>query len=326
MTNDIRPVFILSLPRSGSTLLQRVLIGHPAISTSAEPWLVLNHLTPLLGDRIKASYSSTTAAVAHREFIERAGGEAVYHEALSQFFHKLYSSARKGDARYFIDKTPRYYCILPHLARIFPDARFIFLFRHPLAVHASIMTTWSKNGYRRIYRFHTDIYQGPDLLAAGQRELGEKAVSVRYEDFVSDPETSLREICEYLGLKWVRENFLGKDPSQVKGTMGDKTGVVDYTTITPESLDKWKKIFSTSYRRRLAVRYLQGISEETLATMGYDKNTLLKEASAIPITWSPGLKDRACRLYSHWMSYYFQESPLKRALRFLRGQREYPFD
>ena len=64
---SVRPVFLLSLPRSGSTLVQRLLASHPEVATAAEPWVMLPHLYARRERGIAAEYTQPIAARAITE-------------------------------------------------------------------------------------------------------------------------------------------------------------------------------------------------------------------------------------------------------------------
>ena len=69
-----RPLFLLCLPRSGSTLVQRVLASHAEIATVSEPWLLLPLLYSIREHGIRAEYWHQTAAQAIADFIEELPG------------------------------------------------------------------------------------------------------------------------------------------------------------------------------------------------------------------------------------------------------------
>jgi hypothetical protein len=63
----VTPVFLLSLPRSGSTLAQRILASHTEVATTSEPWLLLPYLYTLRDHGVYAEYSHSTMVTAIRE-------------------------------------------------------------------------------------------------------------------------------------------------------------------------------------------------------------------------------------------------------------------
>jgi len=70
-------------------------------------------------------------------------GEDAYFQAVRQMTLNLYGGVLQNSGkRYFLDKTPRYYYILPELYRTFPEAKYILLLRNPLAILCSIFNTF----------------------------------------------------------------------------------------------------------------------------------------------------------------------------------------
>jgi len=94
-----QPIFLLSLPRSGSTLVQRVLAAHEEVATAPEPWLLLPQVYATRERGILAEYVQVSAARAIGEFADRLpGGRATYDEALRGFVLDLYERATRGGA------------------------------------------------------------------------------------------------------------------------------------------------------------------------------------------------------------------------------------
>jgi len=109
MNKKISPIFLISLPRSGSTLVQRVLANHPGIETTSEPWLLLPFLYTLKKKGVYAEYAHKEVFSAIREFInELPCGEADYLEEMRSFILALYGKAnKKKEAKYFLDCSPK---------------------------------------------------------------------------------------------------------------------------------------------------------------------------------------------------------------------------
>lgn len=278
------PIFIFSQPRSGSTLLQRVLMSHREISSLAEPWILLPLIYAQKPNGIMAEYSHHHAADAMNNFIiNLPQKKSEYNDELSKFVLSLYGKQCQNGETYFLDKTPRYYLIIPEIARIFPDAKFIFLYRNPLQVISSIMKTWCNGTLNGLHRYENDLLRGPKLLSEGYEMLKDKSYSLKYEELVTDPEKYLSEICKYLDISMdpkMLENFSKQD---TKGRMGDQTGIKKYQTIEKKSLLNWETVFNNKYRIKWVRRYIHKLSEKDLKIMGYDKNELLKSLNKLKV-------------------------------------------
>ena len=290
---NIRPVFLLSVPRSGSTLLQRLLATHPAIATVSEPWILLPLLSQLNERGIYAPYAHNVAVRALDDFAaELPNGKDDLRLALRRFALDLYSRVARSDARYFLDKTPRYHLVIDELIRTFPDAKFIFLWRNPLAVLSSITRTWTRNRWYP-YHYTLDLYYGLPNLLRCRAELGDDAVSVAYEDLVADPENTMRAVFGYLELDLPRG--AGRSLSQVplRGRMGDRVGTHAYSDVTDEPLTKWASTLNTPLRKRASRAYLAWLGRERLAQMGYDMGETLAALEAVPPVYRGLVRDVA---------------------------------
>src|SRR5438270_5037071 len=105
-SGPVTPLFIFCLPRSGSTLLQRVLAAHPEIATASEPWILLPQLYAFRGHGVRAEYAHGTMAAALRDFRDHLPqGQDDYRRELRRFVLNLYTLASESGARYFLDKT-----------------------------------------------------------------------------------------------------------------------------------------------------------------------------------------------------------------------------
>lgn len=277
-----RPLFLLSLPRSGSTLVQRVLAVHDEISTVPEPWLVLPQVYAMRERGAFAEYGHTPASRAIREFADGLpGGRADYEEDLRRFVLALYGRASGGKGTYFLDKTPRYHFVADDLFRIFPDAKVVFLWRNPLAVVASITETWGR-GRWNVGRWRNDLYDGVAHLVTAFEANSARAHAVRYEDLVQEHPVAWQELHDYLELKFDPSALREFRRVDLRARMGDPTGAKRYETIAAESLDRWKATLRTPVRKRWCRNYLEWIGQARLSTMGYDIQELTGALDAVP--------------------------------------------
>ncbi|MFA7387676.1 MAG: glycosyltransferase, partial [Thiohalobacteraceae bacterium] len=278
-------VFLISLPRSGSTLLQRILGGHPDIATLAEPWIMLHPLYALKRGGIETEYDAGVARDALDDFLAQIdGGEDAYLEEIRRFAGNLYARAlaRQGKTR-FLDKTPRYYRIIPELQRVFPEAKFVFLLRNPLGVLSSTLHTWFNDDPKRLdgKRNHSDLLEGPALLADGIASLGDAAIVVRYEELVDAPEQVTADLCARLGIDYRPEMIeYGRSPAPA-GRFGDQAGVPLHTRPTGASRDKWVEHLRDDSRRGFALNCLDRLGAPTLAALGYADEDL-RQALEVP--------------------------------------------
>jgi len=248
----VKPVFILSLPRSGSTLLQRLLLGSGRCSTLGEPSLLLRFLGHADHMSRKAVYWEFLISAAEKDMREKwPGYESAYYEGIRDLMMRIYTGLADGKP-WFIDKTPRYTLIADEIIKVFPDAKFIVLWRHPLAVAASMVE--GKN-YWFPDEYAIDLYEGLDRLVDFSEKYANRICQVRYEDLVVQPAEQLQRIGDYLGwgdLPSVLEQPLTQSAG---GSLGDHSGVKKYEALTADSKDRWIGIYSNWYRLSWARKF-----------------------------------------------------------------------
>ncbi len=281
-----RPVFLLSLPRAGSTLLQRLLLMTGRCATLGEPSLLLRFLGEGPAIRRKATYweslIETSTADIRKSWPEF---DTAYRTGVREMMQRIYDGLA-GEKEFFIDKTPRYSVIAEEIHQAFPDAKFIVLWRHPLAVASSISSTFRKGRWCP-EEFGIDLYEGQRCLQEFCKRHGDTVHQLRYEDLVTEPEKELERLGTYLGIADLA-GVLGRDlVTDTGGTLGDPTGVKRYRKISAEGRDAWKGEISNWYRRAWARGYFSGERAAALKELGYD----FPEGPAGPAGLLPGLLD-----------------------------------
>ena len=281
MSQDIRPLFILSLPRSGSTLLQRILASDPKISATAEPWVLLPMLSSLRREGIYTDYHHYWGSRAIHDFCqELPEGMNDYMASLREFVLDLYRKASKPETVYFLDKTPPYSLVANQLLRVFPRAKVIFLWRNPIAVVASLIKSFCGNKWT-IYGFKPELFTGLEQLTSAYMDHTSRVLSLRYEDLISDPEQQCRRIYDYLELPFDPATSSGFNKVNFKGKMGDPCGGREYKSLNHEPLEKWKQTLHSPIRVAWCRNYLRWIGDERLAAMGYDLTELDQALSQV---------------------------------------------
>ncbi len=279
-------IFIISQPRAGSTLLQRILGNHSDIYTVSEPWLMLYPLYALRPEGYLSEYNEQWARVAVRGFLSvLPGGIDDYVEGLRRMYSHLYQQAlARSGKRYFLDKTPRYYFIINELYHTFPNAHYIILLRNPLAVLCSVLKTWVKEDWFRLCRFRHDLIRAPRLLLEAVGFLGKRGVVVHYEDLITDPEGEVRRICEILQIRFTEEMIEYGHHDLPRWECGDEEGVYQHTRPACYNGEKWIQALEDPQVWRIANDYLQLLGAETLREMGYLYEELRKvlEAQRFP--------------------------------------------
>lgn len=278
MKKGVQPIFIISLPRSGSTLLQRLLMSNDSISSVAEPHFLLPFVYAGRAEGTIAEYSHLASVRGVTDIISNMKGkEKEYFSYLKIFSLNIYESLSSSNSIYFVDKTPRYFWILEELNQIFPDSKFIFLFRDPIQIYASFLQTFSVNmRFNKMYRSDLYFESGFDKLSSGYEKMKEKSIAINYEDLLNDTNKELGKIFDYLNLDMDINDSINFFKQKIKGRSADHTGRKEYSSISSTPLNKWKTIFNTKFRKRHLIKIVSKISDESLRIQGYSKEILLQ--------------------------------------------------
>ncbi len=299
-------MFLVSQPRAGSTLLQRMLGTHPEIHTVAEPWILLRTLYWIDHTDETAGYEPKIETRAVRGFIESLpGGEEDYLEGLRRMATHLYERSIEGTGKtVFLDKTPRYALILPRLRQLFPQAWIIVLLRNPLAVLTSILETWVPDDPSPLSRFRSDLLETPRNLATFLRGSPERTLTIRFADLVRDPETPLRSICETIGLEFHPGMSVYGESPLPHWEFGDPKEIYAHDRPEPDKADDWTARLDQPQVWQFASDYLQWLGPELITQLGYDWNAMeqtlavhrpgsIQLLSTLPLEQILGRKPRA---------------------------------
>jgi hypothetical protein len=286
-----RLVFLIGSPRSGSTLLTRMLGAHSKIHAPSEPHL----LTPIahLGyyaNVDKAPYEPAIARAGIREVVtELPNGEADYLDSLRAYTDSMYSKLLAPSGRaLLLDKTPAYSLILDFAATLYPNAKFVVLTRHPMAVWSSYVTSFF-DGDHDVAHAHNPLMER--YVPAIARFLRERPVAlhhVRYEEVVSDPETQMESLCSYLDIPFEpgMVNYgdqAGASKSAARG-LGDPMTVASQSRPTTTSLAKWAKDMSGRPDKVAQCHeILANLLDTDLEAWGFSRSQITAELEAVDL-------------------------------------------
>lgn len=274
--SDKNLIFIISQPRSGSTLLQTLLSKQSQITTLPETWILLPLLSILKPDMTIADYNSLSAQRAISNFIAALpNAYESYHEAIRRMVLHLYEQACYGSqAQYFIDKTPRYYYIIEEIRTVFPNALIIILYRNPLAVLCSLIDRKQGNWYQLQFNRH-DLLEAPRYLLEATKLTESNTIVLRYEDYLRNP-VCLHQIFEHLNLS-IPEDLtryeLEEQEEHSFPTFGDDK-IHQAAEIVPARAESWISKLEDPQTWRLAHDYLHYLGRDTITQMGYDFDEL----------------------------------------------------
>jgi Sulfotransferase family/Tetratricopeptide repeat len=190
------PIFIVGLPRSGTTLVERILSSHSLVSSAGE----LDSFAAALVDAVRERTGQ--ARVPRREMVAQSA--TLDFAALGQDYLRR-ARAAFGDSGRFIDKMPLNYLYCGLICRALPNAKIIHVTRHPMAVGYAMYKTLFKNGYpfsydlREIGRYYVAYRR---LMQHWEAVVPGAVYEVRYEDVVAEQLTTTRKLLAFCGLEW----------------------------------------------------------------------------------------------------------------------------
>lgn len=270
--------FVVSPPRAGSTLLQRMLGAHDQIFTHPEPHLIspIAHLG-VYANVDKAPYDHINAAEAMRAFIDDLpNGEQDYVDALRAYTDTLYGRMlATSEASYFLDKTPANALVLPFLQRVYPDAKYIVLTRHPLAVFSSYANSFFEGRWRDAHDYNPILERYVPAMGRFIRERPVPLLQVAYEDVVQDPGSQLERIFAFLGLEHDPDAVEYGRAGPAKKGMGDPMTVDSHDRPVTDSMDKWvAEVAADADRQKLAEEMLAAIDDEDLQAWEWPRSAV----------------------------------------------------
>jgi hypothetical protein len=274
-----RLLFVIGSPRSGSTMLQRMLGSHSMIYTHPEPHLIQPLYYMGFFDRVDAApYDHINASEAMREYVQALpGGRRDYVDACRAYLDVLYGRMLEPTGRrYFLDKTPANALVAELLAELYPLARYIVLTRHPLAVLSSYAESFFEGDFEAAHAFNPVLERYVPAIARFLRHGKVPFVHLRYEDLVSSPESEMRRVLDFLGLDFEEATIdYGEGRHETK-SYGDPK-VTEHKRPVTGSVEKWASILMADARgMAVARRAVEPLDEEDLAAWGYPRESLLE--------------------------------------------------
>ncbi|MFC4309557.1 sulfotransferase [Steroidobacter flavus] len=253
-SNIEEPIFIVSAPRSGSTLLFETLAASSQLCTvgGEAHWLVegIEALRPgapgIDSNRLTARHATDVIA------------NDIRKQILSRLQDQTGQPLHEPGSRRFLEKTPKNSLRIPFFNHIFPDARFVFLWRDPRENISSIMEAWRSGKWRTYPKL--EGFDGPwsMLLPPGWRDMNgrplaeiaawqweqtnvqilddlqslgrERWTVLEYDELLRDPAGAIARLCEFLRM-------------QVDSALAERLSAPlppsRYTLTAPAS-DKWR--------------------------------------------------------------------------------------
>jgi tetratricopeptide (TPR) repeat protein len=191
------PIFVVGLPRSGSTLIEQVLASHPAVEGTMELPDLLAIVRDLGGERRRSEPSRYPEVL--------AGLDPAALRALGERYLERTRIQRKTDRPFFIDKMPNNWAHVGLIQLILPNARIVDARRHPLSCCFSAFKqhfargqgfTYDLDDLGRYYRDYVALMAHFDAVLPG------RVHRVHYEHMVEDTEGEVRRLLAWCGLDY----------------------------------------------------------------------------------------------------------------------------
>ncbi|WP_376695981.1 tetratricopeptide repeat-containing sulfotransferase family protein [Wenzhouxiangella sp. EGI_FJ10305] len=230
--DSAEPVFVIGLPRTGSTLIERILGAHPEVFAAGELYTFRFEAQRLIGGRAPAEVYRRLAE--SPDLLDAGALGRAYIDG---------TRPRTGRTAHFVDKMPRNVLWAPLIHRVMPNARFILTERDPMDTGYALFRTLFNRGYH----FSYDLERIGRYLIAHQRltEALKSALPqhvllpVRYEDLVEEPGRNARAFVEHCGLEW-REDLLAFH--QREGAVTTASAHQVRRPIYTSSVGKWRAV------------------------------------------------------------------------------------
>lgn len=293
--NERRLIFVIGPPRGGTTLMLRLLHAHSQVQGAPEPHL----LTPLahLGfyDRVeRAPYDPFQTHLGQRALVEALpGGEADYLAALRACTDRIYDGLR-GEAERVVDKTPAYALVLPFLRRLYPNATYVVLTRHPFAVWSSYARSFFDDDWE-VAHAHNPILERyiPAIADFLRTDDVPHRIHLTYEALIADPEGSLTALCEAAEIPFEASMIDYGSAEAPSAGPGDPVGVDRAQRPRAEGSMAWAdELVDNPIRRAMLERMVRGISDADLAMWGHPRERLWEPLAAAKPRQRPRRWDR----------------------------------
>ena len=262
------PIFIVGSGGSGSTLLRLILDSHEHIAIPKETCFM----------RLVKAHRWVPYSWFGDRWHRRLGlTDQDLDEALRDFYGGLFEQfARQQGKRRWGEKTPFHVWHMHDIARVFHDAVFVGIVRHPGGTTASMVGRFNF-GVTTATTHWLDLNRA--MVAHGTR-MRRRFVLLRYEDLLLYPEETLAELLDWLGEPWSPAVLAHHDVQRQKGTPKVVDGrTVAHDPIDPGRISKWRETLSP--RAQTLLRRRTG---DWAAFFGYDVDEPLPVESLVAET------------------------------------------
>lgn len=259
----MQPLFIISQPRAGSTLLQALVSNHEHVCTVSEPWVQLLAQGVVKSDFLQGPCNWLWVLEALKQNAGEIDWKTRLQSQLKEFADDFYAHHTSGSStRYFLDKTPRYYFILNELYDAYPNARFLLLRRDQASVVLSMCKTWLQGKHSQALDMYSwDLIEAPRLMRQFEegKSGSDRIFTIRYEALLENPARELSALLGWLGLQY-RDALLDySSNADYVGGFGDPGGIKQ-GKLVPAQLPPSPKKYREQFANKTIAHIAQGLS------------------------------------------------------------------
>jgi LPS sulfotransferase NodH len=301
------PIFIVGVPRSGTTLLRVLLDSHSQIAALSEtPWLLGAYgAEPSLREVLQGLMEGPYGVVRNVSGVQSQDVLAAGRCLIAEMFEPL---LKKRNKQMLAFKTPDDIRHLDFLLSFMPHAYYIHITRDGRDVSMSLLAkkgTFFKDlkeyrrvSYGNVFRRWVEWEQRARKLLSQD---GIRVIHLRYEDLIADPHRELRRITDFLGVPFELQmlDYAAKDHDYPKWEAGS-TDVAGMGGLSPAPVGRWRQARMTPEILHTLMKY-----DDALADLGYERSRLAPGyldralASAVPLIQP--ILEAASRLRRLWL-------------------------
>jgi hypothetical protein len=239
------PVFIVGMPRTGTTLVERIISQDEGIRSGEETYDFTLAFSSIINSHIAANPDRNLNPLS-------AALEVDYNEIARKYQGNL--QGMFGEASRYLDKTPFNFLYCGLIKKAFPRARIVHLVRDPMDTCFAVFKTL----FARAYFFSYDLDELGDYYIAYRQLMDHwhqlmpgAILDVRYEELVSNPLDVSRQIADYVGLNWSSELI---EVQNVTGQSSTASAAQVREPIYTTSVSRWRHFEAElePVRRKLA--------------------------------------------------------------------------
>ncbi|MEE2954232.1 MAG: sulfotransferase [Bacteroidota bacterium] len=229
-SQDLSPIFIVGMPRSGTKLIREILnrnenIFIPKSESIFIPYLIkkygaipdftsVNNRKKIINDLRKSTYCYNMS-ITKTQLYSKSFVEVLKSNCWAIIFRYILNNLVNNNKNkvLFGDKTPSYINHLELLSKIYPNAKILHITRDPRDQALSSRNIWKKNLYRNAQRWRDSIVK----CRKSAKKYKINYLEIKYEHLINSPELIMQKVCNYVGCTYTKSMLVFKGPIESFG-------------------------------------------------------------------------------------------------------------